>query len=174
MSNGLESRLVESVTPPIEYTYKTDSGVQASKIGDIFLTTNTKLGLVGVAEKASLYELVGYDYTGDANAHNFTNTANFNYLGAYLGKPQNNPITLDNSDNSDSSAFKHLPAIFADSDGMAHFGLFSQEMISNGTAYDGDDNEFSQLTNGTTTDDLARTITTKVSSRPLNIYLGDE
>ena len=171
MSNGLESRLVESVTPPIEYTYKTDSGVQASKIGDIFLTTNTKLGLVGVAEKASLYELVGYDYTGDANAHNFTNTANFNYLGAYLGKPQNNPITLD---NSNSSAYKHLMTIGKDADVMAHLQVFSQEMISNVGAYDGDDNEFTQLTNGTLTDDNGNTIITKVSSIPLNIYLGDE
>ena len=91
--------------------------------------------------------------------------------GTIVTVPSNNNISLN---ASDSSAYKHIPVIFADNDGMAHFGLFSQEMISNGTAYDGDDNEFSQLTNGTTTDDLARTITTKVSSIPLNTYLGDE
>ena len=38
----------------------------------------------------------------------------------------------------------------------------------------GDDNEFTQLTNGTLTDDNANTIITKVSSIPLNTYLGDE
>jgi hypothetical protein len=57
---------------------------------------------------------------------------------------------------------------------MAHLQVFSQEMISNVGAYDGDDNEFTQLTNGTLTDDNANTIITKVSSIPLNTYLGDE
>ena len=57
---------------------------------------------------------------------------------------------------------------------MAHYQVFAQEMVTNAGAYDGDDGEFTQLTNGTLTDDNANTVKTIVASIPLNKYTGDE
>ena len=104
---------------------------------------------------------------GDLTALDFTDSRVI-LGGDFQLTPDHNPITLD---NSDSSAYKHLLTIGKDSDGMAHLQVFSQEIVSNVGAYDGDDNEFTQLTNGTLIDDNGNTIITKVSSRPLNIYL---
>ena len=169
-TNGLESRLVENATIA-EYDEEAIIGNELIlTIGKkvYFNDPNFSVVPLDTVRTSKINYIIPSVSSVEGDIGN-----NWDYGVKYniTTTPQNNPITLD---SSNSSAYKHLPAIFADSDGMAHFGLFSQEMISNAGAYDGDDNEFSQLTNGTTTDDLARTITTKVSSIPLNTYFGDE
>ena len=165
--NGLESRLVENVVPQgYDIFAETSDFLLNVSLGEIVLYNGGSLNGI----KGHIYKrLTGDSFGADISLYDFTN-GGWEDLGVYM-TPQNNPIALD---NSNSSAYKHIPAIFADSDGMAHFGLFSQEMISNAGAYDGDDSEFTQLTNSTLVDDNGNTIITKVSSRPLNIYLGDD
>ena len=167
MSNGLESRLVENANK-VGYKFKSSDGIQTIATGDIInIDPLANTGSAPGIPFAS-YERIGSAFTANLAGLGFGDELNWMLVDT---TPQNSPITLD---SSNSSAYKHLMTIGKDSDGMAHLQVFSQEMISNGTAYDGDDNEFSQLTNGITTDDLARTITTKVSSIPLNTYFGDE
>ena len=169
MSNGLESRLVEStIIDAVDWSV-TVGGTYQLAPNMTYKADSTFDGI----DKDTLFKYNGTATSGawgPLGVDTFYTTAGMTRV-TITSTPQNNQITLD---NSDSPAYKHLMTIGKDSDGMAHLQVFSQEMISNGTAYDGDDNEFSQLTNGTTTDDLARTITTKVSSIPLNTYFGDE
>lgn len=96
------------------------------------------------------------------------------WVPVYIGStPSHQTISLD---NSNSPAVKFIESIAEDDDGMAHYQVFAQEMAYNGTtsAYDGDDEQFTQLTNGTLTDDNANVVKTIVASTPLNKYIGDK
>jgi hypothetical protein len=91
--------------------------------------------------------------------------------GAIKVVPKHSTINLN---SSNSPAVKFIETIAVDEYGMAHYQVFAQEMVTNSSAYDGDDGEFTKLTNGTITDDNANTVKTIVSSIPLNKYIGDE
>jgi len=167
-SNGLESKVVENVVYIKPKLICNAGDTHTMNTGDIFEI----YGFSGYAD-GSLYErIVSTSYTGIFNdGVSWNNTVNYRYLGKQLNLPSHSTMALD---NSDSPAYKMIETIAEDDDGMAHYQVFAQEMVSNSGAYDGDDNTFSQLTNGTLTDDNANTVKTIVASTPLNKYIGDK
>jgi hypothetical protein len=171
--NGLESRVVENIELN-GADYSTDSGtIQLLQYDIIYITNNSSSGSVG-----NFYKMIRGDFgTGVplADYTGFDNDADFEDLGKSFisALPTHSTITLD---DSNSPAVKFIETIAEDDDGMAHYQVFAQEMVSQGGVYGGDDNQFTQLTNGTLTDDspVPTEIKTIVASRPLNKYIGDK
>jgi hypothetical protein len=170
-SNGLESRVIENaeyptnmiITPDTEFGYILYIGQYATLYGFDNHEDGTVFKRLTVDAPAISTLPIAVDLTTGGNEvyWEYTNSTDKIY--------NHNTIALD---NSNSPAFKFIETIAEDGDGMAHYQVFAQEMVSNVGAYDGDDGEFTQLTNGTLTDDNANTVKTICASIPLNKYIG--
>ena len=212
-ANGLESRVVENASVGT-YDFKVTDGVQTLKMGLIIYcdkVINSVKHTLG-----HYYKYIYSDITSDISGFSLNSAVVATNLGVAGVTPSltHPTITLD---NSNSPAVKFIETIAEDSDGMAHYQVFAQEVKDNwdgvstiidgatgltdgkvykltdtasagnlykliGTTftlanpttwaspYDGDDEQFSQLTNGTTTDDNTKSIKTIVASTPLNKY----
>jgi hypothetical protein len=171
VGGSLESRVVENVNI-INYDYIVVAGNNSitRNLGDIWM-------LIGFDNypDGTILEVVTDDGYGPFNYPSdytsFSITTVWHTLGLYLGTPSHSTISLD---NSDSPAVKFIETIAEDDDGMAHYQVFAQEIEFNTStsSYDGDDGEFTKLTNSTTTDDNDKLIKTIVASIPLNKYIG--
>jgi hypothetical protein len=174
-TNGLESRVVENTTiVNADYVNTGISQFVPINTGDIVFN-NDGNNINGI--NGTRYIRIGaYSASQDLSTTEFSNTSEWAIDNTTVAKsevvastPQHNTITLD---NSNSPAVKFIETIAEDDDGMAHYQVFAQEMATNAGAYDGDDNQFTQLTNGILTDDNANTVKTVVASIPLNKYIG--
>jgi hypothetical protein len=159
-ANGLESRLLEN-NESINYDYDVYAKDTVSIVtGDRIL--NNVDGRVLVRNSGSFSGTWSSLYTTAVLIAT-------EYIWSVMPTPTHNTISLD---NSNSSAVKFIETIAEDDDGMAHYQVFAQEMVTNNGAYDGDDGEFTQLTNGTKDDDNDNVVKTIVASTPLNKYIG--
>lgn len=189
-SNGFESRVVESASISDIVTFDNQSKGRLLKdfrIGTIFYASITGVHGSYPATVGHYYKLVNYDGQENVALDNqcYEYSTRYTDLGTSIDEsditekgylstiPSHNTISLD---NSNSPAVKFIETIAEDDDGMAHYQVFAQEMTYNEStsSYDGDDNQFTQLTNGTLTDDNANTVKTLCASIPLNKYIGDE
>ena len=166
-SNGLESKVVENVNlSDIVVLYpNTKTYIETNMIVDVRAFPDRVADFVRRVG-GTLYEA------------SIGSTATFGYgsswgevTGNFSTPPTHSTIALD---NSNSPAVKFIETIAEDEDGMAHYQVFAQELAYNDatTSYDGDDSQFTQLTNGTLTDDNGNTVKTIVASTPLNKYTG--
>jgi hypothetical protein len=166
-SNGLESRVVENTASGYTYlsTNKSAPTVTVDETVVKVADGHTAGGIVGGYYLRQYTNQTNYDLS----VQDYSNTTTWKFLGTQSSTPTHSTIALD---DSNSPAVKFIETIAEDEDGMAHYQVFAQEMVSQGGVYGGDDNQFTQLTNGTKDDDNANTVKTIVASRPLNKYIG--
>jgi hypothetical protein len=164
-SNGLESKVVENSI--VGYDYEIYAGATLDFIsGNTYYVVDDSIGW----SKGSIIEWIGSTVPAYTVPSNWVGSSSI-LLGYTDSTPTHSTISLD---NSPSPAVKLIETIAEDDDGMAHYQLFAQTMVTNAGAYDGDDNQFTQLTNGTLTDDNANVVKTICASIPLNKYIGDK
>lgn len=157
-TNGYESKVLENseIYGKYEYDYKVSSYNYAN------VSTGTKWlsdKITTNGQYLSIYESVSA-YRGNINmwVENFTNTSNWKLVYSAL-IPSHQPITLD---NANSPASKWFEGICYDDDYEYPFVVMEELAYNTGTSsYDGDDEKFTQLTNGTITDLNNKTVVTK-------------
>jgi hypothetical protein len=164
VGGSLESIVVENVLFSI-------IPFETGKVIDYFYANSTAILVTSNSLRGDLEigDIVKYPF--DLPNWTMPNTLDNNWYksASITSTPTHSTIALD---NSNSPAVKFIETIAEDEDGMAHYQVFAQEMVSNAGAYDGDNGEFTQLANGTLTDDNATTVKTICASIPLNKYIG--
>ena len=148
-SNGLESKVLENVEANGSTFNTLVSQTVTMKIGDII--DNTSDSNTNPGSLPYLYEVI-QEITYDVNAVSLGNTSYFKIIyssGIISTTPEHTTLQLD---NSISPASKWFTSLVEMENGELAVQVSGEEMITNVGVYDGDDNTFSQLTNGTLTD----------------------
>jgi hypothetical protein len=178
-SNGLENRVIEN-------TVEADVNIATLIPIDIYIANPIVTGdiVLNWWDENAPNGLGFYERTSGSSNTWVPNNETFSgwsFVASYplSTTPTHATIALD---DSNSPAVKFIETIAEDDDGMAHYQVFAQEMVSQGGVYGGDTTDelgngtFTQLINGTLTDDspVPTTIKTIVASKPLNKYIGDK
>ncbi|UTJ05385.1 hypothetical protein [Arcobacter roscoffensis] len=151
--NSLEIKPFKTISIGAKYTSK--DGSKNIKYGDVILALD---GLYNSGEDGIYYMNIGFEGTYNLSAF-YYDSSNFIKLGKkpFIGTtPMHEPITAN---TTNSKAAKWFSAISKD-----YYQIFIKELAYNTTtsSFDGDNNKFDQLTNGTQTDLNGKKIKTRI------------
>jgi hypothetical protein len=167
-SNGYESKGLENCE--ITAIHQVEVGQTITFVtGDTFFVNDNSFDLATYGE---VYERVGGQGTGTfQSTNNWKDETLWKFLGFTDTTPSHNTINLD---NSDSKASKRFYALESDSDGMKQVAMYTTEMAYDAVDphYDGDSGLFTQLTDGTLTDDNGNVVVTSRTAIKLNSFKG--